>query len=121
MKKKPTVGQILFSLNAGNAARNVPQVLTPVKVTKVGNKYFTTGEGYAATQFHIDDWCEKTEYTPDHQLYESEQEYADENEAREICKRIEACFNIGHNVWNVSLDNLRKIDAILNTSMQAKQ
>lgn len=38
---KPKLGDILYSLNINNAARNVKQELTEVTVTKVGRKYFT--------------------------------------------------------------------------------
>lgn len=59
-RKKPEVGQVVYSLNVGNAARNREQVLTPLKVTKVGRKYFTALEdGYPdhlSVQFHIDSW-----------------------------------------------------------------
>ncbi len=41
--RKPTVGETLYSLNIGNATRGKVQKLTPVKVLKVGRKYFTTG------------------------------------------------------------------------------
>ena len=41
MKPKPTLGQKVFSLNIGNNARHVPQVLSPATVSKVGRKYFS--------------------------------------------------------------------------------
>lgn len=61
MKSKPKVGQTLYSLNIGNACRNCEQKLTPVKVVKVGSKYFECLEdGYhRPTVYHLDGWYEK--------------------------------------------------------------
>lgn len=113
MKTTPTVGQVLYSLNVGNAARYVPQALTPVVVTKIGRKYFTAGEGYRAKQYHVDTWRQKTEYSVDSVLYESEQAYADEKEGREICGRLGLAFEYGQNINRLSLDTLRQIDRLI--------
>ena len=117
MKTKPTVGQRLFSLNVGNRARNCPQVLTPVIVSKVGRIYFTTqtdDQWKQEREFHVEDWKQKTIYTPDYVLYVSEQEYTDEKEARTICSQIGKSFEHGRNFQNLSLETLRKIDALIN-------
>ena len=52
MKTKPVVGQVLYSLNVGNAARNCGQVLTPVTVVSVGRKYFKVKKDVNAPK-----WC----------------------------------------------------------------
>lgn len=117
MKPKVTVGQKLFSLNIGNAARHRKQVLTPVVVTKVGLKYFTVAEDdkwRLESQYHIDTWREKTEYTEHSKLYESEQSYKDEVERGSICLRLWKCFEYGRNQMNLSNETLRKIDALVN-------
>jgi hypothetical protein len=113
MKPTPTIGQTLYSLNVGNAARRVPQTLTPVIVTKVGRKYFTTGEGWQATQYHIGDWREKTDFSPNSHLYASEQEYADEKESDELCRRIGKAFEYGRNAKALPLEALRRIEGII--------
>ena len=91
-RPKLHVGSRLFRLNVGNNARHVPQVLTPVVVTKVGRKYFTVArEGndqpWPFESKHLSEcWTEETGgYTPNYALYESEQEWADQEE--QICLR----------------------------------
>lgn len=114
---KPKVGQILYSLNIGNASRNYEQKLTKVIVTKVGRKYFTCAEkvdSFWTTVYHLDDWCEKTEYSARSSLYSSSQEWKDEKEERLICVFIEKSFTYGQNNSNISLENLRKIESIIN-------
>lgn len=123
MKQKPTVGEKLFTLNVGNAARHRPQVLTPVVVAKVGRKYFTvqTEEGAyrLETVFAIDDWREKTECTPNAHLYSSEREWADEKEEIETCNAIADAFRYGHNTRRVGLDGLRTILGIITPTEDA--
>ena len=113
MKRKPTIGETLYSLNVGNAARNTPQVLTPLKVTKVGRRYFTLSEGWRDVQFHLSDWVEKSDYTPSHRIYETEQSYKDEKEEREISNRIYRAFEYGSNTHKIPLPKLREIDQML--------
>lgn len=115
-KRKPIIGEKLFTLNVGNAARRTPQVLTPVIVAKVGRKYFTThaeGQFKVEREFHLENWREKTDYSPDAVIYESEQEYADEKESREICAAIGKAFEYGRNGKELPLETLRKISALL--------
>lgn len=118
MKPKVTVGMKLFSLNIGNAARHREQVLTPVVVTKVGRKYFTVknevGYGFEST-YNINDWSEKTDYTADSKLYESEQERADEKEIRSLSGKISEAFKYGNNGKNLSLETLRMIASAIDS------
>jgi hypothetical protein len=116
MRPVPKVGQTVYSLNTGNAARNVEQRLTPVIVTKVGRKYFTVGEGWQATEYNLENWVEKTIYSPSSCLYISEQEYAEENEAAEICELLYKTFKHGHNILKVPLASLRKLAEIIKGS-----
>lgn len=80
MKKKPILGQILYSLNVGNAARRAPQHLTEVTVTLVGRKYFVCGTGWQQVTYHLDDWRQKTIYSAESVLYETREEYERETE-----------------------------------------
>lgn len=113
MKRKPIVGETLFSLNIGNAARYRPQELTLVIVSKVGRKYFTVREGYKAKEFHLSTWEEKTEYAPNHKLYESEQEWLDEAEIKQICEQIYRAFEYGKNKKQLPISALREIERLI--------
>lgn len=118
--EKPEIGQTVYSLNVGNAARRREQVLTEYIVVKVGRKYFTIqrsdsdGKGLCI-QFAIDDWRQKTNYCADHRLYTSPQVYEEEKESKYICHKIYRCFEYGHNKAELSLEDLRKIKYILDT------
>ena len=122
MREKPKVGQKLFSLNIGNSARNREQVLTPVVVKKVGRKYFTCGpEGkeqpWMQTEYHLDTWKEKTDYSADSKLYESEQEWLDKKECSKICRYIYEQFNYGNNYLKIPLSDLKKIMEIIKSNL----
>lgn len=117
MKRKPQIGETLYSLNVGNAFRHgVEQKLTPMVVTAVGRKYFTLRykDWNIFVDFHIDTWRQKTQYCEDHKLYESEQDWSNEKEEKEICDLIRSKFEYGHNRLKVSLDDLRVVKDILN-------
>lgn len=124
MNRIPVVGQTLYSLNSGNYSRHKPKVLTPVTVTKVGRKYFTCApldRLWDATEFHLFNWREKTEYSANQVLYASEQEWQDEKEAAEISGRIYEAFPYGRNIYSVPLPALREIDATLSRCRKASQ
>jgi hypothetical protein len=120
-KRKPILGERLFVLNVGSAARNTPQTLRPVIVSKVGRKYFTVenevGEGRGGwkypLQFNISDWIQVTEYSPDYVLYETEQELADERESRELSVIIRSAFECTWKPSPFPLETLRKIHALI--------
>ncbi len=88
-KRKPVIGEILYDLNVGNAAgRGREQVLTPRRVTKVGRKYFTCetlDPRPYVVEFHIDSWRQKSEYSQDHELWESPEAW---EEARTVSKKL---------------------------------
>lgn len=116
MKRKPQIGETLYSLNIGSAAgRGREQKLTPMIVHSVGRKYFTLKhlDWNRFVEFHIDTWRQKTEFCEDHQLYETEQQWLDEKEARSICQTICNSFEYGYNVKKLSLTDLRKINEII--------
>ncbi len=113
MKPKLKVGDKLFSLNVGDAARHAEQKLTPVTVVKVGLKYFSVKEkenSYFLTQHYIDGWVEVTDYSARARLYASEQEWEDEKEERRICKFLGEHFQYGANKANLPLGVLRIIE-----------
>jgi hypothetical protein len=115
MRPKPKVGQTLYSLNVGNAARNTEQILTPVVVKKVGRKYFTVGKDefeWSNREYFITDWEENSKYAPTSRLYETEQEWLNEKETKDILRLIKDTFNWG-TTKPVSLEKLRAIKKIL--------
>jgi len=118
-KPNPKVGQILYSLNIGNAARRCEQKLTPVVVITVGRKYFTVseeqyrGSPHMHVTHHLGTWREKTEFCENSSLYETRQKREDEKEEASICRAIYTVFEYGRNKHNISLDVLREIAARL--------
>lgn len=109
-REKPIIGQTLYSLNIGNSARRKKQILTKGKVVKVGRKYFSVDFGYyKPSQYYLCDWGEKTDYSPDSELYEKPQDLEDKKEEQLICKEIWSAFEYGRNRNGLSLGTLRKI------------
>ena len=86
-RQRPVVGQKLWVVRRGGGKY--------CEVISVRRKYFDVqfSDSLHArpVTFHIDSWCEKTEYTPTYRIYENEQENLDELE----CKRWWAEFNRG--------------------------
>jgi hypothetical protein len=116
MKRKPILGETLYSLNVGNAARRgVERKLTPMIVHSVGKKYFTLKhkDWNIFVEFHISTWRQKTKFCEDHRLYETEQQWLDEKETSELCQKIADTFEYGGNKQNISLQDLRIINKIL--------
>lgn len=111
-RNAPKIGQTLYSLNVGNAARNVEQKLTPVVVSAVGRKYFTCGKGWSETQYYLDTWHEKTDYTARSCLYENEQEWIDDKECSDIESMMRTMFGTFRRI-DLSLDQLRRIKSIV--------
>jgi hypothetical protein len=118
MREKPKLGQTLYSLNIGYAARNREQKLTPVVVTKVGRKYFTcTKDGSTyGTQYRLDDWGEKEEVRRHSKVYSSMKGWEDERDAGKICKKISDAFLYGGNRLKLPVDILRQIDSLIQDS-----
>ena len=118
MKRKPVVGETLYRLNIGNAARVREQKLVPVEVKKVGRKYFKCGlkseDEWQWVEYHLDTWKQKSKYFAGYCLYETEQEYLDEVEHGQLHRVIRENFN-GSNLFgnNMTLSQLRRIAAII--------
>lgn len=107
MKQKPKVGQVLYSLNVGNAARGCKQKLTQVEVTRVGRKYFYIGKGWRETQFRIDNWGENTEYSATQKLYEKPEDWEEEKAQSFLFSALRAEFD-SWNSTKFSADQLRR-------------
>lgn len=95
-KMVPGVGETLYSLNVGDAARNREQVLTPVVVRKVGRKYFEASpaeQPHLITQYRLSDWGEHSDYSARSRLYRTPKEWEDEKESAEMCPPGNVCAN----------------------------
>lgn len=110
MMHKPVVGEILWEVHTSRNFTNGYKV----KVTKVGKKYFSVASINAlqfTKEYHIENWKEKTEYTPSYHLYETEQDWLDEVEAEKLQTRIQSYFNTYNR--KIPLEILRTIDKLL--------
>ena len=125
MKENPKVGQTLYSLNVGNAARNTKQELTPVLVMRVGRKYFWCskypnhlGINHLGTKYRLDDWTEVSDYQSTSEIYFSEQEYNDYKERVLIHKSLSDFFRRS---TEVPLETLREIKRLLGDHIKNKE
>lgn len=121
MKDKPKIGQILFSLNVGNAARRgEPQSLTPVTVVSVGRKYFECKEdGYNFTRkYHLENWRHASESSPTSKLYLTEEEWENEKLQSELSYKIYSSFEYGRSKF--TLEQLKQVDSILFPDSEAR-
>lgn len=110
----PKIGDRLFSLNIGNAARRSKQELTPAIVTNVGRIYFyACREGFysVVNKYRIDNWQQHSEYLANSKLYATEQEYQDELETNRLYKEI--CSIFESKKGTIDLDDLKRILEIL--------
>ena len=85
-------------------------------VKNVGRKYFSceVGDHNYTVEFNLGSWREKTDYTPGYQLYETRQEWMDENERSTLMSDIEDCFSM----WSprkklIPLKILREIQRLI--------
>lgn len=106
------VGQIVYLKPSGNQAR-VSSDIRKGEITKIGRKYFEVKtEGYwRETKFHKEGLRQVTEYTPDWQLYFSEQEILDEKEFNKLVDLLGDYFSWRSKV-KLTLEQLRRIKEI---------
>ena len=112
-KPAPTVGQTLFALTVGHRQKDL--MLIPSVVQKVGRKYFSVriGNSFHEVEFQLRDWIQVTKYTPDYQLWASEQEYAIEKEAQENFNFILESFRSGWHFAGIPNEVLAQIKAMI--------
>lgn len=116
-KRKPVLGETLFRLNTGNAARHCEQKLVEVTVTRIGRKYFTCAPTDSQLkgnthEFHIDTWRERTDYCQVYALYEKPEEWYDERETTALLGLLRQEFT-RYGKSPLSLAALRQIKAII--------
>lgn len=118
INKKPEIGQTVYKLNIGNAARNREQVLTEATVTKVGRKYFTISSNGFEQEAYIEGWYENSgQYLANFRLYETPEQWDEEKEQRRIEDRLRNCFS-GFNRPKYALSKLKRIELILDEDDQ---
>ena len=113
---KPEVGDSVVTLDVSTSAarRNPPFVQETV--VKVGRKYFTTevsGKLSFRTQFHIDDWNEKTDYSVKVMAYPSREVYDQERHSMRLHKSVQEMFEPIYNYHRFPLSVLKKICGLL--------
>ncbi len=114
MRKKPKIGQTLYSLNVGSAASyGREQNLTPVTVMKVGRKYFYCKEGdYCETRYDLETW-EETGQNIGSVLYLNAEEWEDAKEADRICYFIAKSFGSNQNMKDLNFKTLQDIEKLI--------
>lgn len=112
-KKTVEVGQTVYSLPIGNAARYGAQVLTPRIVTKVGRKYFYYEQYGRPIKISLEDFCDYAgEYISNVKIYLSEQEWADEKVAAKLLGEVRRRAGM-RCTEDLSIEQLNKILDIL--------
>lgn len=121
-KRKPTVGEKLWMVTTGNAARRCGPEGFSVTVMSVGRKYFTVSSDdyvkspHMHSTFIIHTWREKTMFSPNHALYESEEEWQETVEAETIRNYIYNVFQYGGGKSKlIPIQDLRQIKGIIDS------
>jgi hypothetical protein len=86
------------------------------EVVKVGRKYFSIKIERISRpiEFHLENWSQKTDYSPDYRLYESEQSYKDKLKRDKYITAFHGVFNCGaYAQKNMTLENLEKAAELL--------
>ena len=118
---KPIVGQKLFRLNVGRAARNVPQILTECTVIKVGRTYFTAVQDQYLDRvdmwdlYSLDNWLEKAEYGATSRMFLSPQHWEDEKEKVVIMDELRKTFYSLGDGMHLPLARLKALKCMFNS------
>lgn len=123
--KKPEVGQIVYSLPIGNAARGGRGIeLTSMSVIKVGRKYFYAAaagrESDRDSHMHVkvgfETWVEHSDWVC-HKFYESTQEWEDEKTYQGLSDAFRRAFDwFGRDKFN--LQDLKRAADILGIEVE---
>ena len=114
--EKPEVGQELYSVSVGNAARYGGSEITKVVVTKVGRKYFYCEgvDNYLHEQrYYIDTWEEENGgFSKNSVLYKRAKDWEDEKQADNIFSKMRSVFTV-YGPCKIPLPALIEIEKIL--------
>lgn len=96
-KPKPKLGDTLYAVDCGNLARGCTEPNARWgDVCKVGRLYFYVDVGrFDPIAFYIDTWQEKTEYSANFRLYESDTAYHESKEVTKWVRAISDAFRYG--------------------------
>ena len=123
-KRKPKIGETLFLVDVGNRARHGRGKQRDCTVTKVGRKYFyVVYDGrWSEVQFSLETRIEHSDYSADHAIYESRQEWEDTCLATKYRDAIKDAFVTGrfgdNPAYNATLPQLKQIAKILNITLE---
>ena len=112
--KKYKVGDTVHVVECGNLSRrNENPKHYDIGIVKLGRKYFYIDKNYGGKHlaFEIDGGRQKTEYTPNFRIVDSEQSYLEESEVRKIAGKIKGRFEYGCTKY--SLSQLKAVAEIL--------
>ncbi|MBW2637301.1 MAG: hypothetical protein JRC86_07250 [Deltaproteobacteria bacterium] len=118
-REKPIVGQRVYLSEIGYNNRPEPGGLQALEVVRVGRKYFYTGPAKDSNKrcrelaWHIDTWGENTDYISRCTLYSSVQEFDDVQEGRALQHALRESFGRWSRQDQSTLDQLRRIKAII--------
>lgn len=115
---KLEVGQVIWTLNVGNAARRCGQELTERVITKVGRKYFYIEVFRRKVKFEIETLEECSDYTSDYKVYINKQDYFNEIKKRELLTGIRGILTPQFGVSKVSLDTVISVAKILGLDVE---
>lgn len=115
---KPFVGQTVFLVSLEN--RQYERSILEACMKKIGRKYYTVAFGGWDIQFDIEPpHRQKTEYADDYNLFFTRQDAQNAIEWDKRNASVRRFFSSYHKP--LTLDQLRRIDAILQESASAKQ
>lgn len=117
-KKDFTVGQKAAIRREGNALRYQEKGdldYYEATVEKIGNKYITVN----GTQYSIGTGYEKSDYSPNGQLFESVEVLLQVKEKESIISELRSIFssNYSRDFEKYTLEQLREVDKILNLNI----
>ena len=113
VREKLKVGQKVFVMRIGNAARGLKEPkITEEIISVVGNKYFKL-EGFRRERFNIETMLNDGKgYISNYAVYLTMQEIQDENEYCDLQKKMMTYFD-HYSSYKPTLDQLRRINSIV--------
>lgn len=127
IKKTLKVGQIVYALKANRRAVNTDNPLTPVRVTKIGSKYFyvtiyiddndLSWHAWKNSKISFETLTEASDYVSTMSIYFSEEEYNLEIEKNDLIDSItKKLLNSYRPLHEISTDDLKQIAKLIGIS-----
>jgi len=116
---KIKVGDSVYHLQSpllSKASRPKADVIVELRVVKVGRKYFytmlTPQDAYSSTQWYLDSLREVGDHYPRLQCFRTRQALQDKQDRDRIYALLREEFRVYQSAGNLSIDQLRRIEAI---------